>query len=84
MIRRAQTLGFALSELKGLVAHKAEHGRFPLDIANDLINRKRDRLHAEMQDIIRQNDSLQVLQDELNRTYASMPAAECTTPGAGA
>jgi DNA-binding transcriptional MerR regulator len=83
MIRLAQTVGFTLAELKGLVAHKAKHDRFPLDIANDLIHQKRAALSTEIARLTAQNENLKVLQAELNKTFAqAMPADACQNNGA--
>ena len=82
MIRRAQTVGFALSELKELVAYKAKYGKFPLDIANNLIEEKRDALRHEMNHIALQDEGLNALQEELNRTFALATVAdECEKNG---
>lgn len=82
MIRRAQTVGFALAELNELVAYKVKNGMFPLDIANGLIKEKRDALRNEMNRIAAQDKSLKALQEELNRTFSqAVPADECNKNG---
>lgn len=70
MIKRAQTVGFTLTELSELVSYKARHNRFPLDIASDLINNKRNELSDEMARITQQNENLNALQDELNAAFS--------------
>jgi DNA-binding transcriptional MerR regulator len=70
MIRRAQTVGFTLAELKELVAHKAEHGSFPLAIANELIHQKRAALRSEVTRIALQDEGLKALQEEINKTFS--------------
>lgn len=77
MIRRAQAVGFKLAELEQLVAHKTKYRGFPLDIANDLIQRKRAELQQETRRLARQDKSLKALQEELNATFSpSMRADE--------
>lgn len=79
LVKHAQSVGFTLTELKELVAYKAKFNRFPLDIANALIQQKRKALHMEITHIVRQDESLQALHDELNRVYPqSPPALNCT------
>jgi DNA-binding transcriptional MerR regulator len=75
MIRHAQSVGFTLIELKELVAHKAKYNKFPLDIANGLIQQKRKALHHEINRIIKQDESLQALHEELNRAFQQPPPA---------
>jgi len=69
MIRRGQTAGFSLAELRELVEPRTRTGIFPLDAANDLIEVKRKELHAEMEKIIALDQHLIELREELNRTY---------------
>lgn len=78
LIRRAQAVGFTLNELKQLVAHKARYNKFPLDMANDLIEQKRDALQKEIRRIAGVDEGLKTLREELNRTFGeSMSAHEC-------
>jgi DNA-binding transcriptional MerR regulator len=67
MIRRAQSLGFKLVELKEIVPTKISRGKFPLDMANALINKKRDMLRGEMEKLEAADRDLVVLQQELQR-----------------
>lgn len=69
MIKRAQTVGFNLAELKQLVALKATGNRFPIEVANRLIAGKREKLRGEMNEIMSLDQRLVELQDELNRTF---------------
>ena len=75
MIKRAQAVGFTLAELSELIAYKARHNQFPLDIARDLISKKRDELNNEMARIKKQNENLNALQEEINTVFSS-----CMTP----
>lgn len=79
LVKHAQSVGFTLTELRELVAYKAKFNKFPLDIANALIQQKRKALHMEITRIVNQDESLQALHDELNRVYTqSPPALDCT------
>lgn len=71
IIKRAQSVGFSLAELNQLTAHKAQQSSFPLDMANDLIDRKRLALQAETRRIANQDKNLQTLQEALNRIFSS-------------
>ncbi len=71
MIKRAQSVGFSLTELTELVAYKATHSKFPLDIASDLISKKRNELSNEIARITKQDETLKALQEELNATFSS-------------
>ena len=69
MIRRAQAVGFNLAELKELVALKAKSNRFPIEIANDLIAKKRGKLRSDLDRITSLDQHLVELHEELNRTF---------------
>lgn len=69
MIKRAQTVGFNLAELKRLVALKSTGNRFPIEEANRLIAGKREKLCEDMSEIMSLDLRLIELQDELNRTF---------------
>ena len=69
MIRRAQTVGFSLAELKELVALKAKSNKFPLKIANELIARKRGKLRNDIAKIRSLDQQLMELKEELNRNF---------------
>lgn len=71
MIKRAQSVGFTLTELTELVAYKARHNKFPLDIASDLISKKRNELSNEIARITKQDETLKSLQEELNAAFSS-------------
>lgn len=84
MIKRAQAVGFSLAEIGELVAYKAKHNQFPLDIAHNLISQKRDELNREMARINKQHVDLNALQEELDAAFSSsltLPA-ECTPSNA--
>lgn len=69
LIRRAQTVGFNLAELKELVALKARSNRFPIEMANELIAKKREKLRKDMNNIMLLDRRLIELEDELKRNF---------------
>ena len=69
MIRRAQTVGFSLAELKELIALKAKSNRFPIEVANELIAKKRETLRNDMNRIMSLDRRLTELADELKRNF---------------
>lgn len=69
MIRRAQSVGFKLSELKAIITEKAETSEFPIEMANELIVKKREALRKEMDEILSRDRRLVELQDELKRIF---------------
>ena len=69
MIRRAQTVGFTLAELKELVALKAKSNKFPMEMANELIAKKREKLRKDMNEIMSLDRRLTELEDELKRNF---------------
>ncbi len=66
MIKRAQAVGFNLAELKELVALKAKNNQFPIEVANQLIARKREKLRCDMEKIKTLDQQLIELHEELN------------------
>jgi len=69
MIRRAQAVGFSLAELKDLVELKAQTDQFSIEIANNMITRKREKLRNDMDKIMALDRQLLELHEELNRTF---------------
>jgi len=49
MIKRAQILGFKLSDIAPLILTKHAENRFPLEIANSIIEEKRAQIKLEIQ-----------------------------------
>jgi len=72
LIRRAQTVGFSLAELKEITAAKAERNGFPIDMANRLIDEKRQSLRQEMDEIISLDQRLVELKEELKRNLSKI------------
>ena len=68
MIRRAQAVGFSLTELKDLVEVKAKTGQLSIEIANNMIAKKREKLRNDMDKIMSLDQQLMELHEELNRT----------------
>lgn len=69
MIRHAQSFGFSLAELRGLVAAKVENHRFPLKLANALVVRKRAALRRQVADIRALDRRLAQLKRDMNRIF---------------
>ena len=69
MIKHAQSFGFSLKELKELVAAKVDHKRFPLELANDLFDRKRAALRDEIKALRKLDQRLVNLKNEMIRTF---------------
>ena len=68
-IRRAQTVVFNLAELKELVAIKAKSNKFPIEVANELIAKKREKLRNDVNEIMSLDRRLTELEDELKRNF---------------
>lgn len=69
MIKTAQSVGFNLAEVRGMVAHKAKHKVFPLKIANALFDKKRAALREQVNAIAELEQRLIALQELMNRTF---------------
>jgi len=69
MIRRGQAAGFSLDEMKRLIEHKARTGQFALNMANELIAKKRELLRHEVARIMSLDRQLEELHEEVNRTF---------------
>lgn len=69
MIRRAQAVGFSLAELREFVALKVKSSKFPIEMANELIAKKRGKLLKDMNEIALLDRQLTELEGELNRNY---------------
>jgi DNA-binding transcriptional MerR regulator len=78
MIRRAQAVGFNLHELSELTATKARSGRFPIEVANQLIADKQQQLRRQKREIEAAERNLTALHAELNQIYGLEAAAEKT------
>jgi DNA-binding transcriptional MerR regulator len=68
MIRCAQTVGFNLADLQELIALQVSNNRFPIDMANELVNRKREELRKDIDNIQSLDKALEAVQEEFNRT----------------
>jgi len=69
MIKRAQSVGFVLSELHDIIAEKVKHNRFPLKTANTLFDRKRSALRQEIAALRDLDRQLVALQSEVNKRF---------------
>ena len=71
MIKRAQTLGFKLSEIAPLVLSKHQENRFPLDIAHHAIDEKRAKIKLEIQQAEQLDKELVSLKNELENLFSA-------------
>lgn len=69
MIRHAQSVGFALFEIRDVVAEKAKSNRFPLKAANAMIDRKRLALRAQIAALRDLDRRLAALRTEMNKHF---------------
>ena len=69
MIKTAQSVGFNLSEMHGLISEKLIHKVFPLNAANTLFGKKRAALRQQMATLLELEQRLLGLQEQMNRTF---------------
>lgn len=69
MIRLAQAVGFSLSELYDLSALKYKNNRFPVEIAQQLIQKKKQQIIEQKKALNRLQEDLKELEDEIIQTY---------------
>ncbi|MGV8934616.1 MAG: MerR family transcriptional regulator [Gallionellaceae bacterium] len=65
MIKRAQVVGFNLAELKGILGVIVESNCFPVEIAYELIDLKREKLRHDINKMELLDQSLVNLKEEL-------------------
>lgn len=80
MVKHAQLAGFRLKELKSLVAAKIRTARFPLDLANDLFERKRAALYDEIAALHELDRRLMALGKEMNRIFGGSRHSPLDSP----
>lgn len=68
MIKHAQSFGFGLAELKGLVAARVKNHRFPLE-ADALVTRKRAALRRQIADLRALDRRLAQLRRDIHRIF---------------
>lgn len=69
MIKHAQSLGFALTEIRDVVAEKVKFNRFPLKSAIAMVERKRSALRAEIMALRDLDRRLVALRNMMNKTF---------------
>ncbi|WP_342371083.1 MerR family transcriptional regulator [Acinetobacter sp. D009] len=69
MIRLAQAVGFSLSELYDLSALKYKNNRFPVENAQQLIQKKNQQIIEQKEALSRLQKDLKQLEDEIIQTY---------------
>lgn len=70
MIKHAQSVDFALAEIRDIVAEKIKSNRFPLKTAIAMVERKRRALRAEIAALRDLDRRLAALRDEMNNNFA--------------
>lgn len=69
MIRLAQAVGFSLSELYDLSALKYKNNRFPVEVAQQLIQKKNQQIIEQKAALARLQEDLKQLENEIIQTY---------------
>lgn len=69
MIRLAQAVGFSLSELYDLSALKYKNNRFPVEVAQQLIQKKNQQIIEQKAALTRLQEDLKQLENEIIQTY---------------
>lgn len=69
MIRLAQAVGFSLSELYDLSALKYKNNRFPVEVAQQLIQKKNQQIIEQKAALTRLQEDLKQLENEIIDTY---------------
>ncbi|MCF6319732.1 MAG: MerR family transcriptional regulator [Proteobacteria bacterium] len=66
VIKQAQTIGFNLKELKKLLTEQANKQKFPLQMANEMIEEKRIEFHSEIKKLKELEKKLIAMKSEMN------------------
>jgi len=74
MIKRAQSLGFGLKEIKGVVSVRAKTRQIPVEMVAELIDRKRKELRDIVDNALSQDRQLAELRADLLRDSAATSA----------
>lgn len=69
VLKHSQSVGFKLSEMKALVSEKVSGKRFPLKLANKLLERKRVELEAQIGALRETLARLDALRREMNGRF---------------
>lgn len=70
MIKQAQGMGFSLNEIRDLVCQRVTQQQFPLEFANQLLQRKRAALRDEMDDLQALDRHIADIQKQMNDIFA--------------
>lgn len=79
LIRVAQSAGFKLAELGGLLAEKHRQQRFPLELANAGIEAKRLQVQAQIEALHLLDERLLELRREINLLFAEPAQQACAS-----
>lgn len=71
MIKTAQSVGFTLSEMREMIKHKVRHKVFPLSLANELFEKKRDDINQKIAELQELTSRLLTLQELMNTTFGT-------------
>ena len=71
VLKHGQSLGFRLSEMKGLVSAKVSGKRFPLELANAMFDRKRAELQGQVEALRALVRQLDEMRREMNRNFGA-------------
>lgn len=69
LIKKAQSVGFTLSELKEIVSKKSKSGAFPLKLALELIDTKINKINSEINHLQELKNNLYTLKENLKSTF---------------
>ena len=70
MIRRAQTLGFSLLELKDVVAKKTSEDKFPIEMVSKLMDKKVSDLTQQVEELLLKKNNLKALKVDLIESFS--------------
>lgn len=80
LIKRAQAVGFKLSELSELLKIKESQHRFPLEVAIEGIKTKRQEIQNQIIQMHAMDEMLEGLRHELCRIFAEPLQQVCNVP----
>lgn len=79
LIRSAQSAGFKLAELGGVLAEKQQQQRFPLELATAGIEAKRLQVQAQIAELHALDDHLVQLRQDITRLFSEQQSCSDQT-----
>jgi len=70
MICRAKSLGFSLSEIKDIVAKKSQDKKLPIDLVDQLIDKKVIALQQQVATLLQQEKDLNTFKEDLFKKFS--------------